>query len=102
VPFVDAYDPPVHLPPVPPAPTVIMLFAPAVTAKLAAVKRPPAPPPPAPVSPLPVAPPPPPPAITRYSTVAGGPDKGLNVAVTKPPNKLLMFFPQNVIVPENI
>jgi hypothetical protein len=70
----------------PPAPTVIVMAEPTVTAKPVAVRRPPAPPPPEP-EPLPE---PPPPATTRYSTVVGAPDKGLNVADKYPPNKLLI------------
>jgi hypothetical protein len=72
--------------PVPPAPIVTVNAAPEATTKLAAVNKPPAPPPPQAVVAAP-----PPPATTRYSTVVGAPDKGLNVADKKPPKRVWLI-----------
>jgi hypothetical protein len=69
---------------------VMVKAVPVATAKDAADNKPPAPPPPAEKKLLLAPPPPPPPATTRYSTVVGAPDKGLNVADKYPPNKLLI------------
>jgi hypothetical protein len=57
-PLVEADE--LFIPPLPPAPTVMVYEVPAVTAKAVPVLKPPAPPPPVP--------PPPPPATTKYST----------------------------------